>query len=375
MTLLTTVATALLTTIILMLLLRRVAPSVGLVDVPGGRKTHHGEVPVIGGIAMYFGALAALALTGEAFSAQIELVLVSGLMVAVGALDDRFDLRPRVRVFVHVAAAVTLVLATGFRVESLGNLFGFGAIQLGPVDFLFTVVATVALINAFNMLDGVDGIAGGVALVGLAGLSFHLVPAGDIAATATLALAGALVGFLVFNLPARFNRKRLAFMGDAGSTLLGFALATLALVAVQSRNGGGGVPPVLVLWMLPVPIVELFTSTIRRLVNGTSPMRADRGHFHHRLIDAGFSVRAVFLLYMVASSISVIAGLMLWRAGVSEAVLFGAFVSLAVLWVLATHNARRLLAWVPESLRRGPWPILPRLRRARVGNGARHPSE
>jgi UDP-GlcNAc:undecaprenyl-phosphate GlcNAc-1-phosphate transferase len=348
---------------------------VGLVDVPGGRKTHHGEVPVIGGIAMYFGALAALALTGEEFSAQIELVLVSGLMVAVGALDDRFDLRPRVRVLVHVAAAVTLVLATGFRVESLGNLFGFGAIELGPVDFLFTVVATVALINAFNMLDGVDGIAGGVALVGLAGLSFHLVPAGDIAATATLALAGALVGFLVFNLPARFNRKRLAFMGDAGSTLLGFALATLALVAVQSRNGGGGVPPVLVLWMLPVPIVELFTSTIRRMMNGTSPMRADRGHFHHRLIDASFSVRAVFLLYMVASSISVIAGLLLWRADVSEAVLFGAFVSLAVLWVLATHNARRLLAWVPESLRRGPWPILPRLRRARVGNGARHPSE
>lgn len=353
--LLTPVAMALITTLILMLALRRIASRLGLVDVPGGRKTHHGEVPVIGGIAMYLGALMAVVLSGEGVAAQFEVLLASATMVTVGALDDRFDLRPRVRVLVHVAAAVTLVLATGFRVESLGDLFGLGDIVLGPFDFLFTVMATVALINAFNMLDGVDGVAGGVALVALAGLSFHLVPTGSLAATVTLALAGAVVGFLVFNLPAQFNRKRLAFMGDAGSTLLGFALAGLALVAVQPHDGGG-VPPALVLWMLPVPIVELFTSTFRRLVNGTSPMRADRGHFHHRLLDAGFSVRAVFLLYMVASSISVITGLWMWHAGVSEAVLFGVFVTVSVLWWVATHNARRLIEFVPPSLRRGAWP-------------------
>jgi UDP-GlcNAc:undecaprenyl-phosphate GlcNAc-1-phosphate transferase len=354
MALLAPVATAFLVTTVLMLSLRRVAPFLGLVDVPGGRKTHHGEVPVIGGIAMYLGALVAVVLMGEGVSAEIEVLMAAGLMVAVGALDDRVDLRPRYRVAVHLAAAVTLVMATGFRVDSLGDLFGLGEVGLGPFDFPFTVLATVALINAFNMLDGVDGIAGGVALVALAGLSFHLVPAGNLAATITLALAGAVVGFLVFNLPARFNRKRLAFMGDAGSTLLGFALAGLALVAVQPRVGGG-VPPALVLWMLPVPIVELFTSTIRRLVNGTSPMRADRGHFHHRLLDAGFSVRAVFLLYMVASSISVVTGLWLWHAGVSEAALFSVFLAVSVLWWVATHNARRLLALVPRSLRRGAW--------------------
>ena len=354
MALLAPLATALLITTVLMLALRRLAPFIGLVDVPGGRKTHHGEVPVIGGIAMYLGALVAVVLAGDGVASQFEVLLACGMMVAVGALDDRFDLRPRYRVAVHVAAAVTLVMATGFRVDSLGDLFGFGEIRLGPFDFLFTVLATVALINAFNMLDGVDGIAGGVALVALAGLSFHLVPAGNLAAAATLALAGAVVGFLVFNLPARFNRKRLAFMGDAGSTLLGFALAGLALVAVQPGDGRG-MPPALVLWMLPVPIVELFTSTIRRLVSGTSPMQADRGHFHHRLLDAGFSVRAVFLLYMVASSIAVVIGLWLWHKGVSEAVLFGVFLTVSALWWVATHNARRLLALVPRSLRRRTW--------------------
>lgn len=359
------VAAALITTIVLMLALRRIAPRVGLVDVPGGRKTHNGEVPVIGGVAMYVGSLTAVLLAGKGVASQFEVLLASGMMVAVGALDDRFDLRPRVRVFVHGAAAVTLVMATGFRVENLGNLFGLGNIVLGPFDFLFTVLATVALINAFNMLDGVDGIAGGVALVALAGLSFHLVPEGNLQATITLALAGAVVGFLVFNLPAQFNRKRLVFMGDAGSTLLGFALAGLALVAVQPR-GGGGIPPVLVLWMLPVPIIELFTSTIRRLVNGMSPMRADRGHFHHRLLDAGFSVRAVFLLYMVASSISVITGLWLWQARVGEPVLFGVFVIVSLLWLVATHNARRLIEYLPIPLRRGAWPRRRRTERARA---------
>ena len=366
MALLAPVATAFLITIALVLSLRHVAPFVGLVDVPGGRKTHHGEVPVIGGIAMYLGALLAVLLTGEEVPAEIEVLLAAGLMVAVGALDDRFDLRPRVRVVVHLAAAVTLVMATGFRVDSLGDLFGLGEIRLGPLDFAFTVFATVALINAFNMLDGVNGIAGGVALVALAGLSFALVPADNLAATVTLALAGAVVGFLVFNLPARFNRKWLAFMGDAGSTLLGFALAGLALVAVQSRVGGG-MPPALVLWMLPMPIVELFTSTIRRLVNRTSPMRADRSHFHHRLLDAGFSVRAVFILYTVASSVSVLTGLWLWHAGLSEAVLFGVFLVMSVLCWMAMHNARRLIALVPRSLRRGALPsaLMPRRTRLR----------
>ena len=339
-------------TMVLMRLLRRVACWVELVDVPGGRKTHVGEVPVIGGIAIYLGALVAVMLTGERVSAEIEVLLAAALMVGIGALDDRFELPPQVRIVAHLVAAVTLVLATGFRVESLGNLLGFGDLDLGPVSFPFTVVAIIALVNAFNMLDGVDGVAGGVALVALAGLSSSLVPAGGIAAPGTLAVVGAVVGFLVFNLPAQFNRRFLAFMGDAGSTLLGFALAGLALVAIQPHEGGA-LPPAVVLWLLPVPIVELFTSTIRRLVKGISPMQADRGHFHHRLLDAGFSVRAIFLMYVVGSSGSAVIGLAAWRAGASEALLFGSFVGMSVLWLLGTKNARRLVRLLPRRLRRG----------------------
>ncbi len=352
-----------LVTMTLMLALRPVASQFGLVDVPGGRKSHAGEVPVIGGIAMFLGLLVAVLAVDVASPHEAALMVAAGLMVVVGVLDDRFDLPPYARLLAHIAAAVTLVLASGHHIESLGDLLGFGDISLGQFDLIFTVVAAIALINAFNMLDGLDGLAGGVALIALVGFSFHFV--GGSSGTAlivSLGLVGSIVAFLGFNMPARFNRPYLAFMGDAGSTMLGFMLAGLALLAVQPR--GAGMPPAVVLWLLPVPILELFTSTVRRLVTGLSPMQADRGHFHHRLLDAGFSVRAVFVLYLAVSVLSAVAGLWLWKAGVGEPVLFYVFLALSAVWLVGIHSAKSLAGYLPASLRRGKLPPLRRLRRS-----------
>lgn len=346
-----------LVTLALMLALRPIASQLSLVDVPGGRKTHSGDVPVIGGIAIFLGMLAATLAVGVSWKGESPLLVASTLMVIVGVLDDRFDVAPYSRIVAHVAAAVTLVMASGYTVDSLGNLLGFGDIGLGPLAFAFTVVAAIALINAFNMLDGLDGLAGGIALVALIGLSFYFL--GSVrsdAAIVSVALLGSVAAFLIFNLPARFNRPVLAFMGDAGSTLLGFALAGLALVAIQPR--GQGLPPVVVLWLLPVPILELFTSTIRRLVTGLSPMQADRGHFHHVLLEGGFSVKAIFALYLGVSSVLAVAGLSMWKAGVSEAVLFYLFLAFSVIWLLGTRNARKLVRYLPVTLQRGRLPPL-----------------
>jgi len=363
LTIITPLFIGFLVTVTLMLVLRPAASHLGLVDVPGGRKTHVGEVPVIGGIAMYFGLLGSVLAIGISQPGEAALLVAAALMVVVGALDDRFDLAPYTRILAHIAAAVTLVLASGYTVETLGDLFGLGEIGLGPMAFIFTVVSAIALINGFNMLDGLDGLAGGVALIALCGLAFYFSGANfPAAAVVALGLVGSIAAFLIFNLPAKFNRPVLAFMGDAGSTLLGFMLAGLALVAIQPR--GEGLPPVVVLWLLPVPIIELFTSTIRRLVTGLSPMQADRGHFHHRLLEGGFSVRAVFILYLFVSSVSAVAGLWLWRAGASEPFLFYLFLVMAAIWLAATHNVKRLVSYLPESLQRGKWP--PRLMPRRV---------
>jgi UDP-GlcNAc:undecaprenyl-phosphate GlcNAc-1-phosphate transferase len=263
-----------------------------------------------------------------------------------------------------------MVMASGLTVDSLGDLFGLGDVTLGRMAFLFTIVAAIALINAFNMLDGLDGLAGGSALVALAGLAYYFVghEVGS-GAVISLALVGAITAFLIFNIPWSFNRPLLAFMGDAGSTLLGFVLAALALIAVQPRETAG-LPAVVVLWLLPVPILELFTSTFRRLITGLSPMQADRGHFHHKLLEAGFSVRAIFLIYMLASIISAVAGLTMWHSGVSEPALFYLFLAASVVWLALTHKASSLAVYLPESLKRGKFPPL---RRRRPGASAVKP--
>jgi UDP-GlcNAc:undecaprenyl-phosphate/decaprenyl-phosphate GlcNAc-1-phosphate transferase len=330
--------------------LRPFAEVVGLIDKPGGRKTHHGEVPVVGGIAMFTGLLVA-AVGGTAQTGSVSMLVVAAFMVVLGALDDRFDLPPRIRLFAHLAAAVALVYATRFVVGSLGDLIGWREFELGWTSLPFTVVAIVALINAFNMLDGLDGLAGTAGLVALGGVMAVASPAAD---QSVVLIAGSMLGavaaFLVFNLPTQLNRSIRTFMGDAGSTLLGFVLAGLSLALVQP--GSVALDPIVVLWMMPIPIFELFTSTTRRIVRGMSPTEADTGHFHHRLVRAGLSVRAICALYFVVSLSSCVFGVWASKAGVTEPLMFVGFCLMFGSWLAMVRLAGRVVPLLPRWFQR-----------------------
>ena len=195
----------------------------------------------------------------------------------------------------------------------------------------FTIIAMVALINAFNMMDGLDGLAGGVGIVAFSAVLALSVLVGNLElAKIAAAYVGALAGFLFFNAPVRLVRRRLVFMGDAGSTLLGFAFAACAMALVSRR--GGDVPPPLILWLVAIPIFELFSSTFRRARKGMSPMEADTGHYHHRLLDAGWPVAAVATFYFLFSAVSAGIGLSLYAIGAADMVVTLAFVAWFGLW-------------------------------------------
>jgi UDP-GlcNAc:undecaprenyl-phosphate GlcNAc-1-phosphate transferase len=345
---------AFIVTAALMLVLRRPAQAFGLVDLPGGRKTHRAAVPAIGGIAMYFGVLATTGPVAQMAIPQLQIFAAAALILVTGVLDDRFGLGPRVRIAMQLVAAAALVSASGHRVDALGDLLGFGGIELGPLSFPLTVIAMVALVNAFNMLDGMDGVAGGVALVALSGLASQLVPVGGVTGVIVLALLGSVSAFLIFNVPARFNRRILTFMGDAGSTLIGFALAGLSLAAIQPSRPD--LPPVLILWLLHVPVLELFSSTFRRLARGVSPLQADRDHLHDRLLQAGLSGRAIFAMYASSSAGFAVAGFSFWRLGFSESALFYLFVLSSALWCALASNAVLLRSWWHGFERQGSGP-------------------
>lgn len=337
--------------ILAMILLRPSAVALGLVDRPGGHKTHHGEVPVVGGLAMFTGIVIAAAFGADLGEHGHAMLAIAALMVLVGALDDRFRLPATGRLVVHLFAATFLFLWTGFAVPDLGNLLGFGTVQLWFLGPLFTIVACVALINAFNMLDGLDGLAGGCALMGCAALAVIAFQEGaQTSAIVSSCMVGGILGFLLFNVPVIANHPFRTFMGDAGSTLLGFVIAALALTLIQTDRAD--VSPIVVPWVFSIPVFELFASTFRRLRRGSSPFDADNGHFHHVLLRAGLSVRFIFVLYFVSSAVLAIFGVWANRHGVPEYVMFAGLVASFLAWLLFVYNAHRVVAFLPDVFRR-----------------------
>lgn len=342
---------ALVVTLAAMTALRPVAFMIDLVDRPGGRKMHSGVVPVVGGLAMLIGVVLGLAVVPSTFGAFSFFVVSATLLVVIGLLDDRFMLSPQMRLLAQFMAVLPMVFGAGISVHTLGDLVGLGSIDTGPIHLFVTALAVMGAINAFNMLDGLDGLAGGVALVALLAMFFlggHT--AGPTQAVLVPALAGAVVGFLCFNAPVRINRRVRCFMGDAGSTLLGFALAWIAIDMTQSQ--AATIAPVTMVWLVVVPATDLLWSIIRRVANGRSPLIPDSEHLHHDLIRAGFGVRAVFVTMLSIAVLAACTGIALDVASLPEWVSLVLLLATGTGVVVFCRNARHVIRLVPERLRR-----------------------
>lgn len=344
-------ALAFLMAVLLVPLLSRTAARCGLLDLPGGHKCHEGAVPVVGGIAIVVAGMISILTVGPALRLPHWIFLVSVLfLMAVGVIDDRSQVNPRLRLLLQALVVTITFVVLGFKVDSLGNLFGFGAVELGVLAVPFGILATVALINAFNMLDGLDGLAGSVAVIALVAIcALALDESRPLLLAVAAGGAGATLGFLMFNLPLATPRKHPVFMGDAGSTVLGFAIACLCMgLQVHDLPGSAGfvdiptrVLPVELLWLVAIPVFEILTTTLRRAWAKASPMQADNGHYHHRLRDAGYSVRTIFLIYLLFSIAMMLIGLTLHTLDVPEVVTFGGFLVCYGLWHRAMVGASR----------------------------------
>lgn len=338
-------------TVAAMLALRPIAHIVDLIDRPGGRKMHSGAVPVVGGLAMLLGIVFGVSsMPGTAANLQAFLFSAT-LLVVVGLLDDRFNLSPTMRLIAQFAAVLPMVFGAGVYLRTLGDPFGLGELQMGAAYVWVTAFFTLASVNAFNMLDGLDGLAGGLALTAFA-FMFALV-AGfgrevDMLMIATM--CGSIVGFLLFNAPLQVNRRLRCFMGDAGSTLLGFSVAWMALSVSQVQPTTA--TPVTMLWLVLVPATDLVWTVVRRVARGQSPLRADSEHLHHSLLKLGLGVRAVFAIMVLAAVLAGVVGIAFQRAGLPEWMSLLGVILAGVMLVVVFRRGRFLVALVPESLRR-----------------------
>jgi UDP-GlcNAc:undecaprenyl-phosphate/decaprenyl-phosphate GlcNAc-1-phosphate transferase len=267
----------------------------GFVDRPdAARKLHHGPVPTMGGVPIFiaylasFGALLIGGLRMQLgkvdFSLGLRLAPAVAIIFVLGVLDDRFRLQPVQKVIGQILAA-GLACWAGVRITSFaaGSVPSYLSV---PITIGWLMVCT----NAFNLIDGVDGLAAGVGLSATATtLIAALLQHNVLLATATVPLAGALLGFVRYN----FNPATI-FMGDSGSLTIGFLLGCFGVIWGQkSATILGMTAP---LMALSIPILDLCLSIVRRFLRRQPIMRGDRGHIHHRLLDRGLTPRRVALL-------------------------------------------------------------------------------
>jgi UDP-GlcNAc:undecaprenyl-phosphate GlcNAc-1-phosphate transferase len=318
-----------------LILLRPLAIRLGLVDKPGGRKHHQGNIPLIGGIAIFFGLGFSLLTLNISLSNYRCFIAGCVLLVISGILDDFKELTPRARLFIQCLVAILMVTWGNQVLYNFGDLFSFGNISLGYFGFPITIIAVLAVINAVNMTDGADGLAGSIAWIELAYFAWIAHRAGQFMDVQIICLAlSALFAFLCFNFP--LFQKAKVFMGDSGSMMLGFLLVWFAVGLSQIP---GAAHPVTFLWILAVPLWDISSVVTRRVLRGYSPMKADRGHLHHYLSEKGFSSLQVTVLISVLSVILGLMGVMGEIYAVPESVMFGTFLGIFTVYLGILHVA------------------------------------
>lgn len=333
----------------------RVAHNTGLVDNPCPRRRHARPTPVVGGLGIVLGYLTAAAVLDLPLTNGWETFLAGVvLLTAVGVVDDLFDINSRFRLLAQFVAVATVLWVGDLQITQLGNLMGFGPVGLWVFAPAFTLLCMLLMINAVNMLDGVDGLAGGISLVTLAGFAtlLWLDDASGWHWQAPLLLSLAIVGFLAYNLPGPWRRQASVFMGDAGSTVLGFVLAWLAVYATQTE--GATVYPVAVAWMLVLPAADALSLFFRRLAKGRNPLSADRCHLHHVLVRSGLSMTATVYLLIVVQAVCVGIGIVGWHYQVPEWIMFWPLAVLFAGYQVVMWNAPRTLRFLRRRLRPRP---------------------
>lgn len=313
-------------------IMMRLAPALGMIDSPDGRKVHSTAIPRSGGVGIVIGILVPLFFWLDINEFTTSFVIGCLVLLVFGAWDDARNIRPLYKFIGQFIAAILVVYYGDLYVHH----FPFLDIDELPtyIGKPFTVFAIVGMINALNLSDGLDGLAGGEALISLVAigyLSFQY--SGEIALIVTVATVGGIFGFLRFNShPARI------FMGDTGSQTLGYILAVLAVVLTQNVNPV--VSPVVALLLLGLPIIDSVVVFYLRARRGDSLVVAAKDHLHHRLLSLGFyHYESVIVIYSMQILLVVCAVLLPYE---SDLLLISIYLGLCVLlFSVITYGEKR----------------------------------
>ena len=298
-----------------------------LIDIPNrSRKFHKRATPLTGGI----GILVALFISGKLYidlnnlngylpNFTFHLMIISIPLLGLFLIDDYLKKNEKsyesskiqnknnyigtyLRIFIQSILSIYIILTTDVQINTLGNLFGFGEINLGIFSIPFTVFCVVGIMNAFNMMDGINGLCSGCAMLSLLLVGFY---SGLIYDSMLVLIIGSMIGFLIFNLRF-FGKKRGVFLGDSGSNLIGFWVAWCAIYA--SENQFYNVEAITMVWFVAIPLLDCIGLIFSRIKRGISWSSPGRDHIHHKLMYK-YSPEGTLLIILILSLITGLLGI------------------------------------------------------------------
>lgn len=317
--------TAFITTLLAYSLVLKLAVKYNIVDNPDARKLQRTPVPVLGGVAVFFGIFAASVLTflGLVDNGSIEgIFFAMFVMLVVGTVDDIRDLSPTFRFIIEIAITLFLIYVVGIRIDNVYGMWHLGVI-LSPWIYLpLTIIAAVGIINSINLIDGVDGLSSGFGNMACIVFGIMYWYMGDqVMAILAFSIAGALIPFFLHNV---FGKTSKMFIGDGGTLMIGTAMAVFVLdlftadsVASLQLQSQGLCLAAFALAVLAIPVFDTLRVMSIRILKGHSPFRPDKTHLHHLFIEMGFSHVGISVGLITLDFLIVVIWFIAYRCGAS----------------------------------------------------------
>lgn len=324
----------------------KIAVLKNIVDNPDARKIQKVPTPVLGGIAVFFGMILSMTVTGLFYETS-SLFAIMGLlviMVYVGTMDDILSLSPYIRFLIEIIVILLLIFCNHYSLNDFHGLWGIGDIS-ECISIPLTVFVCVGIMNAINLIDGVNGLCSGFCIMACAVFAGAFIWGDDKEAASLAVLSvGALIPFFFHNV---FGLKSKMFLGDGGSLLMGTVISSFVIGALNTNSplaekvdpNFGLIP--FAIAILAIPIFDTLRVMSRRIMKGKSPFSPDKTHLHHLLFDMGFSHIGTTMFIIFSNSIVILAWWASYRLGFSIDVQLYVVILLGVMVTFGFYGAVR----------------------------------
>lgn len=322
-------------------LIVRIARDKNIVDNPNARKLQAVPIPVLGGVAVFFGMIIGIAFTSEQAECMTLLPVIISMMIMLytGTIDDIISLTPRLRFLLEIGVVLLLIFTTNMHIDDFHGLWGIHSVTKA-VAIPLTVFAAVGIINAINLIDGVNGLSSGFCILASTafGAFFYATNNAPMVVLATVSV-GSLIPFFLHNV---FGKKSKMFIGDGGALVMGLVMSTFvvntlstdATALVNIPSTFGLIP--FTLAVLIIPVADTLRVMTSRIARGTSPFHPDKTHLHHLFIGLGFSHAGTTIMILLLSILIILSQILTWKLGGSINMQLYVVIGMGILasWVL-----------------------------------------